>query len=311
MDFIAIDFETANAHHHPCSFGLVVVENNEITKEYYTLINPMQPFSRANCAIHGITEDMVADAPLFPDVWNDVKDYFYLYPVVAHGVRFDKTVLEKTAQRNKLDLFSIPYYDTSDLYRDNYNISIPFDLLSVCEVIGISIQNPHDALAAARASAHIMLSILAEKDNVIKPTVLGNTIDSSTVADHGDPMPASISYMPNIEPDNEEASTIMCNIDDIVFNGSTCVITGVIPGYDRTGVIEIINMRGGRVAGTVSGSTHYVIAGFQGVDEAKDEDAGSCKLTKAEELWANGCNIRIISADVFISLLRSKGRRLH
>ena len=39
MTFTAIDFETATAY-HPCSVGIVTVENGVIVDEYVTLIKP-------------------------------------------------------------------------------------------------------------------------------------------------------------------------------------------------------------------------------------------------------------------------------
>ena len=42
MDFVAIDFETANEQQIPCSLGIVVVENNVI-KETRSIPNPIFP----------------------------------------------------------------------------------------------------------------------------------------------------------------------------------------------------------------------------------------------------------------------------
>ena len=58
------------------------------------------------------------------------------------------------------------------------------------------------------------------------------------------------------------------------FTGLTFVITGTLPTLSRTDAGEFIESRGGRVAGSVSKKTDYLVAG---------EDAGS-KLAKAREL---------------------------
>lgn len=58
------------------------------------------------------------------------------------------------------------------------------------------------------------------------------------------------------------------------FAGKTFVLTGTLPSMTRDAAKELIEARGGKVAGSVSKKTHYVVAGG---------DAGS-KLTKAEEL---------------------------
>jgi DNA polymerase-3 subunit epsilon len=43
MTFTAIDFETANGY-HPCSVGIVTVENGVIVDEFVTLIKPLNNY---------------------------------------------------------------------------------------------------------------------------------------------------------------------------------------------------------------------------------------------------------------------------
>ena len=57
-------------------------------------------------------------------------------------------------------------------------------------------------------------------------------------------------------------------------SGSTFVLTGKLPGLTRGQVRELIEAAGGRVVGSVSGSTDYVVVG---------EDPGS-KLERAQAL---------------------------
>ncbi len=72
------------------------------------------------------------------------------------------------------------------------------------------------------------------------------------------------------------------------FNGMTFVLTGTLPTMTRHEASELIKERGGKVSGSVSKKTTFVLAG---------EEAGS-KLTKAKEL-----NIRIISEEEFLKML--------
>ncbi len=55
MNFVAMDFETANAKRYSaCSLALTIVRNNHIEDEFYSLINPGVPFSWRNIQFHGI-----------------------------------------------------------------------------------------------------------------------------------------------------------------------------------------------------------------------------------------------------------------
>lgn len=55
MNFIAIDFETANEKRDSaCSIGLTVVKNNQIIEQKYYLIKPNElRFAPINISIHG------------------------------------------------------------------------------------------------------------------------------------------------------------------------------------------------------------------------------------------------------------------
>jgi DNA ligase (NAD+) len=72
------------------------------------------------------------------------------------------------------------------------------------------------------------------------------------------------------------------------FAGKTFVLTGKLEKYTREEASRLIEDRGGRVSGSVSKKTDYVLAG---------EDAGS-KLAKAESL-----GVAIITEDQFESML--------
>lgn len=57
--------------------------------------------------------------------------------------------------------------------------------------------------------------------------------------------------------------------------GLTLVVTGRLPGFNRREVTEYIEARGGRVTGSVSGNTDYLVAGEDPgskLDQARDEE---------------------------------------
>jgi len=60
----------------------------------------------------------------------------------------------------------------------------------------------------------------------------------------------------------------------LALSGKTFVITGTLPGLGREELKEMLEAAGGKVSGSVSKKTHFLVAG---------SDAGS-KLDKAREL---------------------------
>ena len=70
MDFVALDFETANIDPaSACSVGIVTIKNNIVVDEYYSLIKPKKMiFDSSNIQVNGITPAMVEDAAEFSEV---------------------------------------------------------------------------------------------------------------------------------------------------------------------------------------------------------------------------------------------------
>ena len=73
-----------------------------------------------------------------------------------------------------------------------------------------------------------------------------------------------------------------------IFEGLTFVLTGTLPTMTRDEASELIKERGGKVSGSVSKKTSYVLAG---------EEAGS-KLTKANDL-----GITVIDEEAFLKMI--------
>lgn len=159
MNFTAIDFETANRQtHSACSVALTIVRDSEIVDEYYSLIQPETWFDRINTQIHGIRETDVLDSPKFPELWNEMNQYFTRDQlVIAHNMPFDKRILTGTLSYYGLQ---IPQFKTLCTVRSSRALlkMLPnHKLNTVAAYYGIPF-NHHHALEDARACATILLN---------------------------------------------------------------------------------------------------------------------------------------------------------
>ena len=93
---IVLDTETTGLDYTKeriIEFAAVRLENGKVKDTYQTLINPEQHIRKSSIAIHGITEDMVADAPKESEILGEILDFIGDAPIVAHNAIFDYSFL--------------------------------------------------------------------------------------------------------------------------------------------------------------------------------------------------------------------------
>jgi DNA polymerase III epsilon subunit-like protein len=160
MNFVAIDFETANSSPaSACAIGIVCVDDGEITKQEYHLIRPPELyFSPYNIAVHGIRQKDVINQPSFIELWPSIRQYFDQTTIIAHNAGFDVNVL-----RNCLDFYKIPYPNfnygcTLTMSRKHWPNHENYKLSTIAATIDHDFHHHHageDALACASIALQI------------------------------------------------------------------------------------------------------------------------------------------------------------
>ena len=174
-DFAAIDFETANCERTSvCSVGVVIYRNGEKVDEFYSLIKPEPEYYNYWCSqVHGLTAEDTQNAPLFPDVWQQVERLLEEHgvedvpsmngrrglPLVAHNKAFDENCLKAVFGVYQMDYPDYVFHCTLVRSRQvwpegHHNLDI------IAERCGYHLENHHHALADADACAAIALEIL-------------------------------------------------------------------------------------------------------------------------------------------------------
>ena len=79
MNFIAIDFETANRSRSSiCSLGIAIVENAKLVNTEHILIKPTPNYYDAfNSNLHGISDKDTKNEMTFKQQWTGLKKYFH------------------------------------------------------------------------------------------------------------------------------------------------------------------------------------------------------------------------------------------
>lgn len=99
MREIIYDTETTGKRyqdgHRVVEIAAIELEDGIFTgRTFHTLINPQRSMPEDVIKIHGITDAMVANAPLFRQVMNDFLEFVRGAKVVAHNGEFDEKFLD-------------------------------------------------------------------------------------------------------------------------------------------------------------------------------------------------------------------------
>lgn len=160
LDFVAIDFETANSSSaSPCAVGLVRVRDGQIQESLSMLFKPPMRhnwFHEGNVQIHGIRQEDVADSPDWEEVLPELLLFTEGLPLVAHNASFDMGVLRASAEEVNFDLPPLSYFCSLSISRRTYALE-SYRLNAVAYAIGHEEFRHHDALADSDACARIVL----------------------------------------------------------------------------------------------------------------------------------------------------------
>ena len=158
--FIVFDVETPNRYNNRMSaIGIDVIEDGVIVNEYYSLVNPEQPFDYFNTRLTGISEETVAGAPTFPELWGEIEPLMSSGLLVAHNAMFDMNVLKKCLRDYQINWKPYVRYTCTVQLGRRLQPGVSHKLNDVCDRLGICL-NHHQANSDSRACAEILLRYL-------------------------------------------------------------------------------------------------------------------------------------------------------
>ena len=159
MNFIAIDFETANNNRSSiCSVGIAMVENGKLLGTEHLYIKPAPNYYEAfNTALHGISDKDTKNAETFKQQWKYLKKYFHNKTIVAHNASFDCSALRFALDAAKLGYPDVDYNCTWRLAQEALSLS-NHTLANVSKHFKIKL-NHHNAESDAQAAALIALKL--------------------------------------------------------------------------------------------------------------------------------------------------------
>jgi DNA polymerase-3 subunit epsilon len=167
MEFAVVDIETTGST--PQSAGIteiaIVIHNGiEVTGKFVSLINPRHKIPPFIVNMTGISDAMVAGAPLFEEVAPQIYNLLNGRIFVAHNVSFDYSFVHYLLGRSGFQ-WSAPKLCTIKLSRRVFPGLEKYGLGSLTRDLGIRIEGRHRAWGDAAATAQV-LTMAIEKEGM-------------------------------------------------------------------------------------------------------------------------------------------------
>lgn len=168
MKYAVLDFETTGdqPNEQVIQAGLVIIDDNQITQTYTSFINPQREIPPFITQLTGITNDMVADAPLLGAVLEQMQPLLADSVLVAHHVTFDLSFLRKSQEACGIKPFDGRALDTIDALRILFPELTSLQLSMVSSTLGVAHERPHQADSDALATAEIWLKCMQRLDEL-------------------------------------------------------------------------------------------------------------------------------------------------
>lgn len=300
MNFVAIDFETANSNRtSPCSLGIIEIKDGNIINEKYYLIDPEERFDTFNIYLHGITPDIIEGKPNFKILWPEIKRYFENKFVIAHNAAFDISVLRRTLDKYFIEYPNFRYSCTEILSKKTWNNLINYKLDTIAGLLEIKFKH-HNAAEDAKTAAFIMKEIFK----------INNTVDFDDLHEAlkvkigcvypGGYKPAKVIHQSRIDISSIVPETNQFDENGALYNKNV-VFTGTLMSMLRREAMQKVINAGGKCGDGITKETNYLVMGIQDYSKLTDGEKSS-KLKKAEKLISEGQDLEIIAEADFLNM---------
>ena len=163
-EYVVFDLETTGLdvmNNGIVEIGAVKIKNGKIAEQFQTLIKPDYVISPENEAVHGISNEMVKDAPKIDVVIPDFIKFIDGAILVAHNAEFDTKFIKRFANAEDYEIKN-KILDTMVLSRRYLPFLKKSDLHTVADYFNITFHH-HRALSDAYATAEAFIEIMKIK----------------------------------------------------------------------------------------------------------------------------------------------------
>lgn len=168
LDFIAIDFETANPKRASvCQIGIAKIRDGQVIKKATSYVLPPpghEHFADRNIAIHGITRrtlnnakpDQIAD---WPSTLDRIIKFSGGLPLVGHNVSVERSIIVQASEACEIEAPEFEYLCSQKLAKHHLPDADSYRLNNLVEALNLATFTHHDAGEDAVACANLVIHL--------------------------------------------------------------------------------------------------------------------------------------------------------
>lgn len=158
-DYVVFDLETtgiSDRRDQIIEISAIKVVGGSVVEEFSSLVNPLQPIPYYATRVNGITDAMVADAPILDTVLADFFRFVGDMVLVGHNIHtFDMKFIYRDAMRLYGKIPDNDYIDTLYMSRSCLPKLAHHRLVDLADYYGISTVGAHRALNDCRMNQQV------------------------------------------------------------------------------------------------------------------------------------------------------------
>ena len=169
-EMLILDTETTglDAHDEVIQLAIVDMQSNVLLQ---TLVRPTVPVGTEARAIHGITDEVLAQAPSFSNLYETIAVLLGNRSVLAYHADFDRRLLAQTCTKYGLPPFEVATWDcVMERYacfwgeRSQAGHDKPQSLATACMQQGIEVHGHHDAVQDCLLTLALIKAVAVAED---------------------------------------------------------------------------------------------------------------------------------------------------
>lgn len=139
--------------------AIIRIQEDGTPFEFQSLVNPEMPIPKEATEVHGITDEMVKDAPTLFNIYPKILRFFNGDIAIGgyNSNAFDIPFLVNEIERvgGKLDLTNVPFIDAFNIFKRKEERSLEAAMKFYC---GKQIEGAHNALNDVKATIEVFMA---------------------------------------------------------------------------------------------------------------------------------------------------------